>query len=384
MPRFLLHSEVIADYRGIIASPGAVLLDGDTIVAVGAPEEIGHLEDVPITQINGMTTPSFVNAHSHLDLSGVGTVPCKDSFANWLIEIVRPIRQERDSISKYVQKGVALSLAGGCRIVGDIAGSQLAAQTARDSELLPVSFVELIGFGKGVESAISTLHAIPDQFEASPHAPYTCSQEVFAACFDSGKKVATHVAESLPELEFIAHHRGELYDYLVKLDAWDEQMRPWECHPVDAILQIANGKPFLAAHLNYIEDRHLELIGQSNMSVVYCPRASAYFGHANHRWKEMIDAGITVALGTDSLLCLDTPERLSVLDEMRLLYARDAANPNELMKMATVYGTKALGLDCSLVTLSTGKTAGLLSFEGIASLDSLLSSETAPKWILQP
>jgi cytosine/adenosine deaminase-related metal-dependent hydrolase len=381
MPRFLLHSEVIADYRGIIASPGAVLIDGDAIEAIGTPEEIGHLEDVAITQINGMLTPSFVNAHTHLDLSGVGIVPPRDTFADWLVEIVRPIRLARDSISQYVKRGVELSLAGGCRIVGDIAGTQLAAQTARDSELLPVSFVEFIGFGHGEETAIQKLREISDQFDISPHAPYTCGKELFAACFDSGRKISTHVAESIPELEFVAFHRGELYDYLVKLDAWDESMRPWGSHPIDTILQIANGRPFLGAHLNYIEDRHLASIAQSNMSVVFCPRASTYFGHINHRWKEMIDAGIPVALGTDSLLCLDTPERLSVLDEMRLLYCRDGGDPNTLMKMATVHGASALGLEPSLVTLTTGKTAGLLAFEGIQTLASLLASETAPKWV---
>jgi cytosine/adenosine deaminase-related metal-dependent hydrolase len=382
MSRILLHSEVIADYRGIIASPGAVLLDGDTIEAVGTPEEIGHLDDVPITQINGMLTPSFVNAHTHLDLCGVGTVPQKETFAEWLIEIVRPIRLARDSITQYVECGIALSFAGGCRIVGDIAGTQLAAQIVRDSDLLPVSFVELIGFGHGEEDAIQKLHEIPDQFEVSPHAPYTCGQELFAACFESGKKISTHIAETESELDFVARHEGELFDYLVKLDAWDESMRPWGRHPIDAILQIANGKPFLAAHLNYIENRHVESIAKSNMSVAFCPRASAYFGHRNHRWKEMVEAGVTVALGTDALLCIDTPERLSVLDEMRLLYTRDGGDPNMLMKMATVHGASALGLDPSLVTLTPGKTAGLLSFEGIETLDSLLAREIAPRWVL--
>ena len=51
------------------------------------------------------------------------------------------------------------------------------------------------------------------------------------------------------------------------------------------------------------------MLAASNITVAYCPRASHYFGHTNHRWKEMLDAGINVALGTDSLLCLDTPDQ---------------------------------------------------------------------------
>ena len=67
---------------------------------------------------------------------------------------------------------------------------------------------------------------------------------------------------------------------------------------------------------------------------------------------------------------------------MRLLYTRDGGDPNMLMKMATVHGASALGLDPSLVTLTPGKTAGLLSFEGIETLDSLLAREIAPRWVL--
>ena len=381
MARFLLHSEVIADYRGILASPGAILLDGNYIEAVGSPQDIGLPEGVQFAQINGMVTPSFVNAHAHLDLSSVGPVLQKESFADWLIEIVRPIRLDKSRIHENVVKGIELSLVGGCRIVGDIAGSQLAAEITTESELLSVSFVEIIGFGHSQGAAIETLHGIPDQFEISPHAPYTCSKEVYKACFESNKKVSTHLSESIGELEFVQNHRGELFNYLSTLDSWDEQTHPWGQHPIDGLLEIANGAPFVAAHLNYIEDRHLDLIATSNMSVAYCPRASTYFGHADHRWREMDAAGVNVALGTDSLLCLDTPDRISVLDEMRLLYQRDNADSKVLFAMATVNGANALGVDPTLVTLDLGKTAGLLAFEGCDTLDAMLSTSILPEWI---
>ena len=102
---------------------------------------------------------------------------------------------------------------------------------------------------------------------------------------------------------------------------------------------------FVAAHCNYVDDQAIRLLKLCEISVAYCPRASNYFGHQNHRYLEMIDAGVNVCLGTDSIICHGT---LSILDEMRFLYQRDKCNPEILLKMATVNGLRALrpDIDC--------------------------------------
>ena len=99
----------------------------------------------------------------------------------------------------------------------------------------------------------------------------------------------------------------------------------------------------------------------------------------------MIAAGVAVALGTDSLLCLDTPDRITVLDDMRLLYKRDQCDPKMLFAMATIHGAVGLGLSPSLVMLDEGETAGLLSFDGICNnpLIEILESNIAPQWVLR-
>ncbi len=382
MPRFLLHSEVIADYRGVIASPGAILLDGNCIDAIGTPQEVGQVDGVAITQINGLVTPSFVNAHSHLDLSGGGNVTFENSFIDWLIDVVRPIRVDTSQLRKDVQKGIDLSFAGGCAIVGDIAGTVQAAEIVDASELISVSFVEVIGSGARSKEAIEKVETLSEKFSVTPHAPYTCSKEVYKACFNSGKKVSTHLSESKAEIEFAQFREGEFVEVMERMGVWDETIETYGQHPIEAILEIAGEQQFVSAHLNYVEDVHLAQIAQSNMSVAYCPRASSYFGHVGHRWKDMIDAGINVALGTDSLLCLDTPSRISVLDDMRLLYKRDGGDASVLFEMATVNGALALGIEPSLVTLTKGETAGLLGYEGINSMDALFESDKAPEWAI--
>ena len=79
----------------------------------------------------------------------------------------------------------------------------------------------------------------------------------------------------------------------------------------------------------------------------------------------MLDAGINVALGTDSIVCLpaDQCNRLSVLDEMGFLHQRDGTDPLTLLRMATVNGARALGVDENLVTLRPGPSAGLMRMD---------------------
>ena len=132
-------------------------------------------------------------------------------------------------------------------------------------------------------------------------------------------------------------------------------------------------------------------MARRKIGVAYCPRASAYFGHANHRYRDMLGAGVNVALGTDSILCLGTADRISVLDEMRLLHRRDATDPMTLLAMTTIKGARVLGTRESLVTLKPGESAGLLALRiGDAptsaheAMVQAMKRDDPPRWVLGP
>tara|TARA_B100000959_G_scaffold262712_1_gene301412 strand:- start:2494 stop:3657 length:1164 start_codon:yes stop_codon:yes gene_type:complete len=383
MPRNLLHTSAIVDHRGVIASPGAILLEGDTIIMAGTPQEIGHPENTCITQIDKIVTPSFVNTHAHLDLSGVGIVPPCRSFFSWVEEVVLPIRQETHSIQASVSRGIELLSKGGSSIVGDISGTQEAAELVQDSPLNATTFIEFFGVGKRQNACVEQIRQLPEQFGIEPHSPYSCGLEVFKEAFSSGRAIATHLAETLEEVEYSKNRSGSMVEFLQRMGAWVEDEDAWGRHPVDVVLDLAGDIPCIAAHLNYIEDAHLKRLAESQMTVAYCPRASEYFGHRGHRWQEMIDAGVRVSIGTDSLLCLDTPDRISVIDELRFLYQRDYPDPLQLLAMGTIHGAAGLGLAQDLVTLNVGDTAGLLAFEvlGRSPLLDIFESKEMPKWV---
>jgi len=383
MPRNLIHANAIVDYRGVLASPGAVLFDESNIIGVGTPQEIGVPGDASLTQIDSTVTPSFVNTHTHIDLSGYGAVPSNKSLHEWVEDVVFPLRCDSSSIEEVISKGVALLRQGGTSLVGDIAGSLEAADLVDASELEAIVFLELLGTGGRQKAAIEQLHGLKERYGVEPHAPYSCGLEVFQAAFDSGRQIATHLAETEDEIEFAKYRTGATSDFLKRIGIWNEDESPWGCHPIDAILDIAGDTPFIAAHLNYVEDQHLQQLAESNCTVAYCPRASSYFGHTNHRWQEMLEAGIRVSIGTDSMLCLDTPDRISVIDELRFLSSQGTHDPRQLIEMGTVNGAVGLGFDPSLVTLDVGRTAGLLAFDSLGGdpLLDILSSNKMPYWL---
>jgi cytosine/adenosine deaminase-related metal-dependent hydrolase len=148
----------------------------------------------------------------------------------------------------------------------------------------------------------------------------------------------------------------------------------------------------VAAHVNVADAEHLRLLAEARTSVVYCPRATAYFGNdrgRGHQYREMLARGINVALGTDGLLCLDTPDRISVLDEMRLLYRRDGTGATTLLRMATIAGAEALDLEPGHFMIRPGPTAGLigLPFDHDSDrnpLEQVLLRDEAPVWVAGP
>ncbi|MHC4128678.1 MAG: amidohydrolase family protein [Planctomycetota bacterium] len=343
--------------------------------------------------------PALVNAHCHLDLTDVGPLTFDGDFVGWIDQVRRRRPAEGEAVAAAVRRGIGLCRAGGTAIVGDIAGAgslepcrELAA-----AAMAGVSFLEVIGIGRGEAPALEALAGMPApgrpagalRLGISPHAPYSCGPAVYRAAAGLGLPMATHLAETPQELQFVDAAEGPLADFLRNLGLWDDRIAAHHVHPVDHLAEVLAARPVLAAHLNYIEQRHLSLLAAWNATVAYCPRSSAYFGHPPHRYRTMLDAGVNVALGTDGFMCLDTPDRISVLDEMRLLYRRDGTDPVTLLRMATVGGAKGLGFDPGPVTLEPGPTIGLIAapFDPGSTWDPLrqvLTRDDPPRWIAGP
>lgn len=404
--RTVLRAAMIADGESTSAAPGAILVEDGRIIASGSPQSIGSVGEAKRLNLDDyVLVPALVNAHCHLDLARMPRIDFPGDFRSWA-DYVRENRDtDDDQIAASVRRGVELSRLGGTAIVGDIAGngSLIPLRELRRSGMAGVSFLEVFGAGRRQEKAVShmsrAIGEAPDdgsntRLGLQPHSPYSCGESVYHAAASLGRPVATHLAETLEELEFVALATGPLADLLNDLGVWDETIVPRQVHPIEWLSQSLAAASFVAAHVNYIEPRHLSWLAAWNTTVAYCPRAAEFFGHPQrgnppHQYRRMLEAGVNVALGTDSSLCLDTPGRISVLDEMRLLYRRDSAEPATLLRMATVAGSRGLGFDTRLVTLAPGPTAGILALPfdraaGDSPLADVLQRDDAPRWAWGP
>ncbi len=93
------------------------------------------------------------------------------------------------------------------------------------------------------------------------------------------------------------------------------------------------------------------------MTVVYCPRTHARFGHRPYPLAKLLSAGVPVALGTDSRA--SNPD-LSVLAEMRLVAQQHpGVAPETILKLGTQAGAEALGCGAEFGTLAAGAPANL-------------------------
>ena len=391
--------------------------DDIELLALGSADEVAahpaaaHAQ--PIDLPHCVLIPGLVNAHAHLDLTHLGPMPfdAEDGFVGWIGMILRARNELATPVPEAVRQGIECSLAGGVVAIGDVSGTPVAAQTLRDSPLRGVGFLEVFGLGARAggawaqaEHALHSLGAVGDarvrkrkRISVQPHAPYSAGRLVYeqaaAWCAAHDMPLMTHWSETPTELEFVAQATGPMRAFLENLglagDGALDEFGAGET-PIEHVADAVCNARVIAAHVNAASDGDIERLATLNATVAYCPRASAYFEHdimlGPHRYREMLNAGINVALGTDSIVChpAEHANRLSTLDDARLLFDRDAIDPGTLLAMATVRGARALGLEEALFRFpaaGSGVMAGLnaVDVRGAAgSLGERLMRSSAP------
>ena len=194
----------------------------------------------------------------------------------------------------------------------------------------------------------------------SPHAPYSVHPELFAKLIaeagNSDASVAFHLAESREELQLLHEGTGPFRELLTDLGAWDPSAIPGGTRPLDYLRRLADAPRSLIIHGNYLDEEEIALLAAhaETMSLIYCPRTHAYFGHDRYPMEKLLDAGASVALGTDSRA--SNPD-LSVLAEIRHVARQGAVPLSTVLRLGTMNGAKALGQDHETGSLSPGKIA---------------------------
>ncbi len=345
-----------------------------------ATEDLGEVALIPL----------FVNAHTHLEFSGLSEPLGEPGMliTDWILQVIK-YRSEQTAEQKNaaVADGLKESLVCGTTGIGEIATHAWFQELALTDDILVRCFVERLGSSEiasaQIEEAKNWLanHAVNDVWYpgVSPHAPYSVSDELFQGLIDwaiaESLPTAMHLAESREELQFMETGKGAFRDLLetlnVPLPTYTKR------RPLDYLKKLSLAPKPLVIHGNYLNVAELDFIGQHpHFNVVFCPRTHAYFEHEPYPLKDLLRRDIDVAIGTDSRA--SNPD-LNMLAELQEVHRRfpDIA-PEKILEMGTLAGARALQFENQMGTLTPGKRGEFLTIPlepTMTPLESILNIE---------
>jgi cytosine/adenosine deaminase-related metal-dependent hydrolase len=385
----------------VLAEPDLLLQNA--AVHISQPGRISRIEpwqDPPaipgVAVINwgsALIMPGLINAHTHLELTDLHNQLTRfRSFTDWVSQLINRRRLwTKEQFLSSLRKGAEAALSSGTTLVGDVSSSGFGWDDIIGGNLRRVVFEEVIALSPAnLDDAVSLLESRIDLQSrnpllihgVSPHAPYSVSPELYRRVAElsriRGLLLATHVAETDSEIQFLLTGTGEFRDFLEKLGVLPNEWKPPLLNPIPYLDSLGVlGPSCVLIHCNYLDQESLNRILRTRSSVVYCPRSHDFFGHDKHPIRQLMDYGINVGLGTDSLASNNS---LSMLDEMRYLFkVRKDLKSEEIFRAATLNGASALNFGGVLGRLRRGYWADLT----VLGLPDSIGARQLPSQVLE-
>ena len=192
------------------------------------------------------------------------------------------------------RRGAADSLASGITTTADYSFSGAAATAAAELGLRAIVYLEVFGGDPAAaqrqfDEKRARLEESPlVRIGVSPHAPYTCSLDVYRWCLSLGIPVGTHLAESANENEWLEHGTGPLA-------AIAPILQPPTGLRAVATLEPVLGPDLLCAHCVEVDQAEIALLAARDVPVAHCPRSNALLGCGIAPLTDLRAAGVASA-----------------------------------------------------------------------------------------
>ncbi len=359
---------------------GALLADDlGKIVRVGPLTAMPPEREAPRIHLGAaVLLPGLINVHAHPELSAFRGLLDDLPFHEWIPSLMRCKRGAQLTFDDYLNAArwtCVESLRAGVTSIGATEDSGAAVLALREARMRGLVYLEV--FGPAPEQCGASMQSLQEKVQrfgpetnarvrigVSPHAPYTVSDDLYRAVAAYAEQerlpVATHAAEA--EVEELLLRDG-MGPFAAGLRSRGIATHPRARSTVDLLEQtgILARAPMLI-HALRLDDDDLQRAAAARASVAHCPIANARLGHGIARAVEMRAAGLTVAIGTDSVA---SNNRLDVLEEARVaqlmqrarLQSASAFAGPELLEMVTIHAARALGIDDAVGSLEVGKDA---------------------------
>jgi cytosine/adenosine deaminase-related metal-dependent hydrolase len=381
MKRTLYRARWVLPVSAPAISNGSVLVDeGGTIAAVGPRDAVDAGPDTIVLDLGEtVVLPGLVNVHAHPELAMFRGALEDLPFRDWILRLVGAKRSVlRDEDYDAAARWTAVeAIRSGITTIGATEASGAAVRALSEAGLRGIVYQEAFGPDPArADAAMDELRAALDRLAPdasdrvrigiSPHAPYTVSDELYRATAALARAeslpMAVHIAESSAERRLVAEGNG---DFAHGLKARGIDTRARARSPIDLLrrLGVLELAPLLIHCVN-VDDEDIAAIASAGATVAHCPVANAKLGHGTAPLPALHAAGIAVGLGTDSV---GSNNRLDLLEEARIAsllhraahQSREILPADALLRMATIDGARALGIEDRVGTLEPGKAADL-------------------------
>ena len=354
---------------GVVLKNYAIGIRGDRIAIIAPREQALKIPCADVRELpNTLLTPGLINAHGHAAMSLFRGLADDLPLHTWLNEHIWPAEAQWVN-EDFIRDGTDLALAeqikNGITCFSDMYFyPEIACQQVHDSGMRAQITVPMLDFPvPGARDSAEALRKGLQLFDDlqqhprltigfGPHAPYTVSDAgienivMLAAQLDA--PVQMHVHETAAEIKNSIEQYGE--------------------RPLARLARLGIlGPRFQAVHMTQVNDEDIALLVQTNSSVIHCPESNLKLASGFCPIERLWHAGVNVAIGTDGAasnnnLDLLGETRTAALLAKAVAQSASAVSAHQALRMATLNGARALGIDENTGSLEVGKLADITAF----------------------
>lgn len=355
---------------GVVLENHALCIRDGRIALIAPREQALSHQAHERRELPGMLlAPGLVNAHGHGAMTLFRGLADDLPLMTWLQEHIWPAEAKWVDES-FARDGTELAIAeqlqGGVTCFSDmyffpeIISEQVHESGIRAQICVPILDFPIPGartadeaLRKGVALFDDLKHHPRINIALGPHAPYSVSDDKFETIrvlvAEMDVAIHMHVHETAHEVQQALADHGERP--LARL----------------ARMQLL-GPRFQAVHMTQVDDEDLRLLVENNCSVIHCPESNLKLASGFCPVERLWTAGVNVAIGTDGAasnndLDLLGETRTAALLAKAVAGSATALDAHRALRMATLNGARALGIEDCTGSLEMGKFADLVAFD---------------------